>query len=199
MEHIPYSVQELINSFNKLPGVGPKTAKKFAYHLLTQSQTENEKFAQAIIQIKKDTRQCQKCFSLSEQDICPICKDSKRDQTILCLVADVLDLSALEKSGQYQGLYFILGGVIDQPNGIGPEALNLKALEERLKKEDIKEIIIATNPDMEGETTALYLSKLLKKYPLKITRLARGLPLGSDIEYADEITLAGAITNRHEI
>jgi len=199
MEHLPKSIVNLIDQFDKLPGIGPKTAKKFAFYMLKKNQAELNIFSQAISELKNNITLCQSCLTLADNKLCKICSDKNRDHSTLAVVADPLDLLAIEKSGDYTGIYFVLGGVIDQPNGIGPDQLNIQKLEEKIKANTINEIIIATNPDMEGETTALYLSKLLKKYNIKTSRLARGLPLGSDIEYADEITLSSALKNRNEI
>ena len=199
MNNLPKSLSNLIEEFNKLPGIGPKTAEKFVYYLVKKSKADLEKFGKALINLKNDIKLCSVCFNFSETDPCSICSNKKRDGQILCVVAEATDIIALEKTNQYNGLYFILGGVIDQPAGIGPSDLRIKELIQKIENSNILEIIIATNPDMEGETTAIYLSKLLKKYNQKTTRLARGLPLGSDIEYADEITLSSAIENRKEI
>lgn len=199
MEKLPASISNLIEEFNQLPGIGPKTAQKFVFYLMKKSPEDLAKFGQAVTNLNKDLKLCSSCFNFSQTDLCPTCADKKRSAGLLCVVAEPVDILALEKTNQFNGLYFVLGGVIDQPNGIGPDDLRIKELENRIKQNNIQEIIIATNPDMEGETTAIYLSKLLKKHKIKITRLARGLPLGGDIEYADEITLSSALKNRSEI
>ena len=199
MSKIPESINNLIEEFNKLPGIGPKTAEKFVFYLIKQSPNDLEKFSQSLLNLKNEIKLCNNCFNFSSSDPCKNCSDSSRDNLILCIVAEPADIMAIEKTNQFNGKYFVLGGVIDQPNGIGPEQLRIKELENKLSKNGINEVIVATNPDMEGETTALYLSKLLKKYKIKTTRIARGLPMGGDIEYADEITLSSALENRKEI
>lgn len=199
MDKLPQSISDLIEEFNKLPGIGAKTAQKFVFYLMKKSPTELATFGKAVTDLNKDIKLCSLCFNFSQTEQCRTCLDKNRDASLLCIVAEPADILAFEKTDQYKGLYFVLGGVIDQPNGIGPDDLRIKELEKRIQKSKIKEIIIATNPDMEGDTTAIYLSKLLKKYKIKTTRIARGLPLGGDIEYADEITLSSALKNRNEI
>lgn len=199
MNKLPPSISQLIDEFNKLPGIGQKTSEKFVFYLMKKSPADLESFARAILKLKKDIKLCSSCFNFSESSPCNICADKKRDSATLCVVAEPAEIVAFEKTGQYNGLYFVLGGVIDQPEGVGPEKLRIKELEDRVINNGIKEVIIATNPDMEGETTAIYLAKILKRYQTKITRLAQGLPLGGDIEYADEITLSSSLKNRREI
>ena len=195
----PKSIQNLIDHFSKLPSVGPKTAERYVFYLLSQHPEWLQGFAQAIAELKEKTTVCQNCLGLAEANPCGICSDQKRDHASLCLVADTRDLLALESTKQYNGLYFILGGTINTIEGIKPEQLNLKQLAARLKQDVTKEIILAFNPDLEGETTSLYLAKLLKPRKIKITRLAKGLPMGADLEYADEITLTNALKYRNEI
>lgn len=195
----PSSIQKLIEQFTRLPGIGPKTASRLAFHLLKKPQADLENFAQALKEAKKDLRTCSTCLNLSQSDPCSICSDQNRDKKTLCIVSESHDLESIEKTGEYNGLYFILGGVLNYLEGIGPDGLNIAQLAERLKNGDINEIILALNPDLEGESTMLYLQNLLKNFNLKITRLAKGLPSGSDIEYADEITLGSALKNRLKI
>lgn len=205
----PKSIQSLIDHFSKLPSVGPKTAERYVFYLLAQHPESLQAFAQAIAELKEKTTICRNCLAIAEADPCEICSDQKRDHAVLCLVADTRDLLALEATGQYRGAYFILGGTINTIEGVKPEQLNLKQLAARLKQNTVKEIILAFNPDLEGETTSLYLAKLLKPHKInphakfgvgiKITRLAKGLPMGADLEYADEITLTNALKYRNEV
>ncbi|OGF24006.1 recombination protein RecR [Candidatus Falkowbacteria bacterium RIFCSPLOWO2_12_FULL_45_13] len=193
------SIQNLIDHFTKLPAVGPKTAERYVFYLLKAHPESLQQFAQAIAELKEKTAVCRTCLSLAETNPCSICSDPKRNRSCLCLVADTRDLLAIESTKQYHGLYYCLGGVINAIEGIKPENLNLKELLSRLKPPLVKEIILAFNPDLEGETTSLYLNKLLKPYKIKITRLAKGLPMGADLEYADEITLSNALKYRNEM
>lgn len=210
----PKSIQALIDYFSKLPSVGPKTAERYVFYLLKQHAEWLQGFAQAMAELKEKTTVCQTCLAIAEANPCGICSDLKRGRASLCLVADTRDMLALEATGQYHGLYFIMGGVINTIEGVKPDQLNLKQLAARLKhasagSAQVKEIILAFNPDLEGETTSLYLAKLLKPYKInphtkfgvgiKITRLAKGLPMGADLEYADEITLTNALKYRNEI
>ncbi|MDO8592762.1 MAG: recombination mediator RecR [bacterium] len=195
----PKSIQNLIYHFSQLPSVGPKTAERYVFYLLSQHADSLQSFAQAIAELKEKTTVCRNCLAIAEADPCGLCSDHKRDHASLCLVADTRDLLAIEATGQYHGLYFMLGGTINTIEGVKPEQLNLKPLADRLKQNKIKEIILAFNPDLEGETTSLYLAKLLKPHKIKITRLAKGLPMGADLEYADEITLTNALKYRNEM
>jgi recombination protein RecR len=196
---LPLSIKKLIDQFNKLPGIGPKTAERLAFYLLKKPQADLEEFAETLINAKKNLTTCSICLNVSSQDPCNICHDNARDRQTICVVTDSQNLQAIERTGEYQGVYHILGGVINQIEGFGPESLNIKQLLERIKKDGAKEVILGLNPDLEGESTALYLKKLLQPLGLKITRLAKGLPSGSDIEYADEITLGSALKNRNEL
>ena len=195
----PKSIQNLIDYFSHLPSVGPKTAERYVFYLLKAHPEWLQGFAQAIAELKEKTTVCRTCLSLAESDPCPICSDKKRNQALICLVAETRDLSAIEETKQYNGLYFVLGGVINTIEGVKPEQLNIKPLAARIKQKGLKEIILAFNPDLEGETTVLYLAKLFKPSKIKITRLAKGLPMGADLEYADEITLAHALKYRNEV
>ncbi len=195
----PASIQNLIDYFSKLPTVGPKTAERYVFYLLRAQPEWLQGFAQSIAELKEKTTVCRTCLAIAESDPCPICADKKRNQAILCLVADTRDMQAIEATKQYNGLYFILGGVINTIEGIKPDQLNIKQLASRLEQNIIKEIILAFNPDLEGETTAMYIAKLLKPNQIKITRLAKGLPMGADLEYADEITLSNALKYRNEV
>ncbi len=206
---IPKAIQNLIESFERLPGVGPKTAQRLTFYLLHVPQGELDKFSESILNLKKNTVLCSICFTVDEKDPCSICSDPKRDKTIVCVVEQPLDVLALEKNGKYNGLYHVLNGKIDPLNNIGPSEIYTEELLQRIKNStngnSIKEVILATNPTMEGEATAMYLNKQLKSHPsagsglkLKITRIGRGLPVGSDIEYADEITLQRAMEGRSD-
>jgi len=196
---LPNSIQKLIDQFNKLPGIGPKTAQRLAFFLLKKPQADLETFAKSLAEAKKDLKICSVCLNISESEPCRICSDPGRDKAVICLVTDHQNLQSIERTGQYQGLYHILGGVLNPLEGINPDNLNIEQLIRRIKKEDVKEIILGLNPDLEGESTAIYLQNLLKPLGVKVTKLAKGLPSGSDIEYADEITLGSALQNRKEV
>ena len=195
----PSSIQNLINEFIKLPTVGPKTAERFVFHLLQQSPEELQKFAQAVAELKEKITICQTCFSVAESNPCPICSDKTRDNTFICVVENTRDMLAMEKTKEFKGYYHVLGGTINAIEGTSPDDLRIKELINRIKKGQVKEIILALNPDLEGETTALYLNKQLNLLNINITRLAKGLPTGADLEYADEITLANALKFRNKI
>ena len=190
---------DLIECFQKLPGVGAKSAQRMALHLLKLPQNEVENFAKAMIEAKSTINYCSVCFNMSSNDPCEICSSSNRNREVICVVADTKDLIAIEKTHEYQGLYHVLQGLISPMNGIGAEDIHIKELLYRVTNDNVKEVILALSPSVEGEATSLYLGKLLKPFNIKITRIAFGLPVGSDIEYADEITLARAIEGRHEI
>jgi len=197
--NLPQPIRELIEEFNKLPGIGSKTAEKFAYYLLKQPKEEIDKLIFSLQKIKTSINLCKLCYNFSEKTPCELCADPHRDKTLLCVVSDSADLWALEKTNEYKGCYYILGGLINQIDGVGPDQLRFKELLARIKNNNIKEVILALDATMEGETTVLYLTKALKHLHIKITRLARGLPMGSDIEYADEVTLTSALSGRKEI
>jgi len=200
MSPYPPSIKNLIDQFSQLPGIGPKTAERLVFHLLKQSKESLAQFGLALEHIKEKIKVCRQCQNFSESDPCQICGDPRRSPQYICVVAKPQDLFALEKTHEYPGVYHILGGVIDPLDGVTPDRLNIKELLERVKTGAVKEIILALNSDMPGETTILYLTKLLKQYKnLKITRLAQGLPIGSDLEYADEITLGSALKGRREL
>ena len=196
---LPNSIQKLIDELNKLPGIGPKTAERLAFWLIKKPQTDLDKFASSVIEAKKDLIICSVCQNITYHDPCNICTDEVRDQKQICVVAETHDLQAIERTGEYQGTYHILNGVLNPLEGITPDNLNINSLVKRIKNNGIAEVILGLNPDMEGESTSLYLFKILKPLNVKITRLARGLPTGSDIEYADEVTLGSALKNRREL
>lgn len=199
---IAKAIYKLIESFEKLPGIGPKTAQRLTFYLLHVPQEQLDEFGQAIENLKKNTQTCSLCFNVSETDPCSICTDSARDKTKICVVEQPLDILAIEKAGFYKGLFHVLHGAINPLENIGPDHLHIHDLLPRLNNAIIKEIIIATNPNMEGEATAMYVAKLLKKgqktQRIKISRIGRGLPTGADLEYADEITLTKSFEGRKE-
>ncbi len=196
----PSSIQNLIDMFSKLPTVGQKTAERYVFSLLKRDKNELESFAGALASLKEKITICKTCYSLSESETCSICADSKRDKKIICVIADFRDLIKIESTNQFSGVYHVLGGQIDAIKGIKPDQLRIKELLEKIKRENTQEVILALNPDFEGETTSLYLLKLLKQFSnLKITRLAKGLPMGANLEYADELTLTNALKYRNKI
>ena len=198
------AIQKLIESFQKLLGIGPKTASRLTFYLLHVPQAQLSEFANALVNLKKKTVICSICFNVADSDPCPICADSNRDQSIICVVEDPLDVIAIEKTGKYKGVYHVLAGRIDPLNNIRPEDLRIKELLARVKKGGAEEILLATNPDMEGEATAMFIKNKIKnqsaswRTKIKITRIGRGLPTGGDLEYADETTLTRALEGRRE-
>ena len=190
------SMSGLIHALKKMPGIGPKSAERIAFHILRLPQNEAKALAFSILKVKEKIRFCTRCGNLSEEDSCHICKDLNRDSSILCVVEQPNDILAIEKSACFRGLYHVLGAALSPLDGIGPQNLRIKELLTRLKKEKIQEIIIATDSDSDGETTALYLANLLKKQEVKVSRIAFGLPAGTNLEYADEVTLSSAIEGR---
>lgn len=194
----PKSLRNLIQELSKLPGVGPRTATRYAFYLLRKSDAEVEMLSDALLDLKKETKICKNCFNVSENDLCEFCLNPKRDRSIICIIEEAINIPIIENTKKFNGLYHVLGGTIKPHEGAGPEKLNIEQLVERIKKSEVKEIIIATNPNIEGETTAMYLVKRLKEFNLKITHLARGLSTGSDLEYADEMTVSHALEERKE-
>ncbi|MGH2413024.1 MAG: recombination mediator RecR [Microcystaceae cyanobacterium] len=188
----------LIEQFQRLPGVGPKTAQRLALHILKRSEAEVQSLAQALVEAKKQVGLCQVCYHLSAEPICEICRNSNRDNLTICVVADSRDVIALEKTREFHGKYHVLGGVISPMDGIGPEQLHIQSLVKRVSQQQVKEVILAISPSVEGETTTLYIGQLLKPFT-KVTRIAFGLPMGGDLEYADEVTLARALEGRREL
>lgn len=200
MSYYSPSIEKLIESFAKLPSIGSKTAARLAFHMLNASEQETQDFINSILNAKKNLKYCSKCFNISDTDPCPICGNEKRNHKSICVVEDVRDIIAMERTHEYKGVYHVLHGSISPMNGIGPEDIKIKELLNRLAGEEkIEEVIIATNPRVEGEATAMYLSKLIKPFGIKVTRIAHGVPVGGDIEYADEITLTKALEGRREI
>ncbi len=192
-------VAALINEFSKLPTIGPKTAARLVFHLLNKPRADAESLADAIIALKDRVRLCSRCFSITEDDPCTICGDPRRDAKMLCVVAEAKDIYALERTSAYNGRYHVLGGLISPMDGIGPAQLRVKELVERIGSNGFEEVIVATNPNAEGEATALYLSRLVGPLGVLVTRLAYGLPIGGDLDYADEVTLAKAIEGRRTL
>ena len=192
------AVSRLIQELNKLPGIGPKSAQRIAYYLLRGNELDNQSLAEAILQVKQKTRLCSVCLNVSETDICPICTSEPRDRTKICVVEQPQDILALEHTHKYSGLYHVLHGALSPSEGIGPDDLRIKELMERLKSGTVTEVILATNTNLEGEQTALYLHHLIAPLGIKVTRLARGLPFGTELEYADDVTLSRALEGRQE-
>ena len=193
------SVTKLIEELMRLPGVGEKTAQRLAFHLLKASKPEAEALALAILAVKERIRRCSQCYGITEEDPCAICSDPKRDRMLLCVVEEPADIFAFEKLREYRGLYHVLGGALSPLEGVGPEDLTIPQLLARLRGGEIQEVIVATNPNLEGEATAMYLSKVLKPLSVRVTRLAHGLPIGSALEYADEVTLLKSLEGRREL
>ena len=195
----PKSIATLIEHFQKFPSVGPKSAQRMAFYLLRMPMSEVQKFAQSIVEAKENTHTCEVCFNLSSTSPCEICTSPKRDRSTICVVAETKDLIAVEKTNEYKGLYHVLQGLLSPMDGIGADDIRIKELLNRLTNDEVKEVILALSPSVEGEATSLYLSKLIKPFGIKISRIAFGLPVGADLEYADEITIARAIEGRREI
>jgi recombination protein RecR len=188
----------LIEQLQRLPGIGPKTAQRLALYLIKRPESEIQAFADALLAAKQQVGHCQMCYHLSADPVCDICRSTQRDRSTICIVADSRDVIALEKTREYKGLYHVLGGLISPMEGIGPEQLTIQSLVQRVNREPIQEVIIAISPSVEGETTTLYMGQLLKPFT-RVTRIAFGLPMGGDLEYADEVTLARALEGRREL
>ena len=199
MSYYSPSIEKLIESFEKLPSIGHKTAVRLAFHMLDLNDEDTKEFINSIVNAKKNLKYCNICFNISDTDPCPICSSPKRDSSLICVVEDVRDIMAMERTHEYKGVYHVLHGTISPMNGIGPEDIKIKELLNRIGSNDVKEIIIATNPRVEGEATAIYLSKILKPLGIKVTRIAHGIPVGGDLEYTDEITLTKALEGRREL
>lgn len=190
------AVQDLIDELGRLPGVGPKSAQRIAFHLLDADKDEVQQLVDAITTVKTSVSFCQVCGNVSEQEECAICRDARRDRTVICVVEESKDVMAIERTRSYRGLYHVLGGAISPLQGVGPDQLRIRELMTRLSDESIQEIVLATDPNLEGEATATYLSRMLKTLGIRVTRLASGLPVGGDLEYADEVTLGRAFEGR---
>lgn len=198
MEYSP-SIEKLIESFERLPSIGHKTAQRLAFYMLDLNMEEIKEFTDSIINAKTNLKFCSKCFNISDTDPCNICSNLKRDDSIICVVEEVRDVLAMERTHEFNGVYHVLHGSISPMNGVGPDDIRIKELLTRLMDGKVKEIILATNPRVEGEATSMYISKLVKPLGVKVTRIARGIPIGGDLEYTDEVTLAKALEGRNEI
>ncbi|MFD1708124.1 recombination mediator RecR [Siminovitchia sediminis] len=197
--HYPEPISKLIDSFMKLPGIGPKTAARLAFFVLNMKEDTVLDFAKALVNAKRDLGYCSVCGHITDKDPCAICEDARRDQSVICVVQDPKDVIAMEKMKEFTGLYHVLHGSISPMEGIGPEDINIPDLLKRLQDETVQEVILATNPNIEGEATAMYISRLLKPSGITVTRIAHGLPVGGDLEYADEVTLSKALEGRREV
>ena len=193
------AVEEVIDALGRLPGIGPKSAQRITFHLMRLPVEDIELLTSAISLMKEKIRFCDSCFNISEQELCPICKDGQRDKGMLCVVEEPKDIIALEKTAEFRGKYHVLGGSISPIDGIGPEQLKVAELLRRIEPERIEEVIIAMNPNIEGEATAIYIARLLEPLGVKVTKIASGLPVGGDLEYADELTLGRALVGRHPV
>jgi recombination protein RecR len=199
MSYYAAPLSKLIEQFERLPGIGRKTAQRLAFFVLNLSEEQAEEFAKSIVDAKKGMHYCSICQNLTDSDVCSICANPSRNHSVICVVEDPRDVIAFERTRDFDGLYHVLHGVISPMDGIGPDGLKIKELLKRVNSDDITEIIMATNPDVEGEATAMYLSRLLKPLSIKVTRIAYGIPVGGDLDYADEVTLARALEGRNEI
>lgn len=190
------AIQKLLDELERLPGVGPKSAQRMAYWILNSDRATALRLAQAIVEVKDTVHFCSRCFNYAEDDLCEICRLTSRNQQLLCVVSEPRDIPPIERTAVYQGLYHVLGGALSPMDGIGPDDLHIAQLMQRLATEDVQEVVLATNPNVEGETTAAYLARLIKPLGIKVTRLASGLPVGGDLEFADEVTLGRALEAR---
>ena len=199
MSYYSPSIEKLIEAFERLPSIGNKTAARLAFHILDASEEETNEFINAITNAKKNLKYCSVCFNISDTEPCNICGNPARDHSIICVVEDVRDVVAMERTHEFKGVYHILHGSISPMNGIGPDDIKIKELLARLMEGEVKELILATNPRVEGEATAMYISKLVKPLGVKVTRIAHGIPIGGDLEYTDEVTLGKALEGRREL
>lgn len=189
-------IEEAVDAFASLPGIGRKTALRLVLHLIRQAPEQSEQFAEAVVRLRRNIKSCEQCHNLSDERVCAICADSRRDRSVICVVEGIRDVMAIEDTGQYRGLYHVLGGVISPIEGIGPAELNIDSLLQRLQEREIREIIMAISPTIEGETTIFYLSKRLREHDVRISTIARGVSFGGELEYADELTLGRSIVAR---
>ena len=199
MQYFPAALQNLADQFARLPGIGGKTAQRLAFYVLNLKKEEAEAFSKAILTAHEKIKQCSRCCNLAEDELCPICKSGRRDESVICVVEDPRDVMAFERTHEFEGTYHVLHGVISPMNGIGPEDITVKELLSRMGDGTVQEVIMATNPTVEGEATAMYISRLLKPMGIKVTRLAYGVPVGADLEYADEVTLTRALEGRRTL
>lgn len=195
----PEPIAKLIDSFSRLPGVGPKTAARLAFHVLRMKEEDVVNFAKALVSVKRNLLYCSVCCNITDTDPCRVCSDKNRDRSVICVVQEARDLVAMERTKEYHGLYHVLQGAISPMEGIGPDDIRVAELLRRLADDEVQELILATNPNIEGEATAMYLSRLIKPFAIKVTRIAHGLPVGGDLEYADEVTLSKALEGRREL
>jgi len=196
MDKYPDALENLIREFNKLPSIGRKTAERLAFYLLAQDDKEAELLSEAVINLKQKIRQCARCFNFTEEELCRICRDPKRDRSVLCVVSHPQELLKLEKTNEYRGLYHVLGGLISPVNNVGPQDLHIEELMQRLSDGTVREVILALDPKVEGEATAMYLARKIKPLGIKTTQIAHGVPVGRDLEFADEVTLTKALQGR---
>lgn len=199
MSLVPASVERLAAEFGRLPGIGPKTAQRLAFHCMRAPRDQVEHLAAALLDLREQVRPCRRCFFIAEDELCAVCSNPRRDATQLCVVEDALDVLAIERSGEFSGLYHVLEGAISPIDGIGPEQLRVAELVERVRGGEVREVVVATDPDVEGEATAYYLAERLAPLGVAVTRLAHGLPAGSDLQYADELTVARAFSGRRSL
>ncbi|HET6456397.1 MAG TPA: recombination mediator RecR [Armatimonadota bacterium] len=197
--YYPKSLAKLVGALERLPGIGPKSAQRMAFHILRSSDEEAQALAEAITEVKEKITQCKVCFNFADQEVCDLCASDKRDKTTVCVVAEPRDVIAMEKTNEYKGVYHVLQGLISPMDGIGPDMLRIRELQQRIINDSIKEVILATNPTIEGDTTAMYLAGILKPLGAKVTRIAHGMPVGGDMDYADQATLIRALEGRREM
>jgi len=195
----PEPIAKLIDSFSRLPGVGPKTAARLAFYVLRMKEEDVVNFAKALVNVKRNLLYCSVCCNITDTDPCRVCSDKNRDRSVICVVQEARDLVAMERTKEFHGMYHVLQGAISPMEGIGPDDIRVAELLRRLADDEVQELILATNPNIEGEATAMYLSRLVKPFQIKVTRIAHGLPVGGDLEYADEVTLSKALEGRREL
>jgi len=198
MRYAP-AIARLLEELERLPGIGPKSAQRLAYHILRADEQEAARLAEAVLEVKRSIHFCPRCFNFAQEELCEVCSDAKRDPSIVCVVEEPRDVIAIERTGEFHGVYHVLQGAISPIDGMGPEQLRVRELVDRVGAGDVVEVVIATNPNVEGETTALYIARLLKPLGVRVTRIASGLPVGGDLEYADEVTLGRALEARREM
>ena len=199
MQYYTEPISRLIEEFSKLPGIGKKTAQRLAFHVINMNNNDVESLSKAILDAKREIKYCSICCNITDKDPCSMCSNPNRDSSVICVVEDPRDVAAMEKIREFKGQYHVLNGVISPMDGIGPDMINIKELIQRLGNQDVKEIIMATNPTIEGEATAMYIARLIKPMGIKVTRIAHGLPIGGDLEYADEVTISKALEGRREL
>ncbi len=199
MTHYPASILNLIKHISKLPGIGEKTAERLALHILRSPRKDAHQLAQSIVEVKDKVRSCSQCYGLSDSDLCKICSDPARDRSLVCVVEQPADMVAVEKSGAFRGLYHILSGVLSPMDGIGPDDIRIRELITKVEDHQVKEVVLATGTNVEGESTAVFIAQRLQKYPVKVTRIASGVPIGGDLKYVDQVTLKKAMETRHDV